>query len=226
MAKPVARMAAHLLVSAAIALCAYLWRGWAGVALWTMIILGPLLVLRPGFWLVLRPLLNRYRGAEWRSSRYLAWTVLLWAGLSFSLFSQREVLLSARLEMPFPVQVLGFIVGLMSPLLSASTLWTLGWARAICIPVLFGEKPGEPPALVTSGPYRLARNPMYLSELCALLGVFLLSGLDSALCAFLLWLPMTVIVIPMEEKELRARFGPEQWEAYARRVPRLVPGLW
>ncbi len=47
---------AVLTVSAAGA-CA--WHGVAGVALLLIVILAPLLVLRPGFWLVLRPLSRR-----------------------------------------------------------------------------------------------------------------------------------------------------------------------
>lgn len=209
----------------ATAAAAFAWRGAAGVTLWLMMILAPLLVLRPGFWLVLRPL-SRRRRVVGRSARYVGWVALLWAGLGLAVFSQRGWLLSGRLEMPLAARIAGILIGLLSPLLTISATRSLGWERAICVPVLFGEKPGKPPTLVVSGPYRFVRNPMYVSEMCALVGCFLFAGFPSLLCMFLLWLPMTGFVIPLEEQELRDRFGPEQYDAYARRVARLIPGLW
>jgi len=190
-----------------------------------MVILAPLLVLRPGFWLILRPLYRRSKVAS-NSSRYVTWALALWGGLSLLVFSHRHLLLSGRFDVPLAARVIGLLIGLISPVLTVSALHTLGWKRAICIPSISGEKSGEPASLVMSGPYRIVRNPIYLSEMCALLGGFLISGFSGLLCMFLLWLPMTGFVIPLEEAELRARVGAGQYEAYARRVARLLPGLW
>ena len=83
-------------------------------------------------------------------------------------------------------------------------------------------EPGHvPSALVTSGPYRFTRNPLYLGQLLFLLGLglaafpWLLPG--AAVQALLL----DRLVIPSEEARIAARFG-EAFEAYRARVRRWI----
>ena len=79
--------------------------------------------------------------------------------------------------------------------------------------------------LITGGLYRFIRHPRYLGLLVMLLGFALVfntwvgAAADLALLAALLWR------ISDEEKLLQREFGPA-WEAYARRTPRLIPGIW
>ena len=82
--------------------------------------------------------------------------------------------------------------------------------------------PGEAPnRLVTTGPYRFTRNPMYLGLVLAYLGE---QGM-LILAWPLLFLALTVgyvnwFVIPLEEASLRA-FGPA-YDAYRARVRRWI----
>jgi len=81
--------------------------------------------------------------------------------------------------------------------------------------------PWSPPQdLVTTGPYRFSRNPMYLAVLLVLAGWAIGFGSGSltryALGVMLLFV---VRVIAFEEPWL-ARTHPEQWLAYRRRVRR------
>jgi protein-S-isoprenylcysteine O-methyltransferase Ste14 len=79
--------------------------------------------------------------------------------------------------------------------------------------------------LVTGGPFRYIRNPIYLAGITLLLGVGLLyapwgaveMGLPLLLLAY-----FHVAVLRVEEPELRRRFGSE-YEAYCERVPRWFP---
>ena len=74
--------------------------------------------------------------------------------------------------------------------------------------------------LVTAGPYRLTRNPMYTSLTVLYAGLSLWAGTWVAL--LLLPLPLLLInqfVIPFEEAQLRRTFGAE-YEAYTGRVRR------
>jgi protein-S-isoprenylcysteine O-methyltransferase len=79
--------------------------------------------------------------------------------------------------------------------------------------------------LVESGPYRLLRHPAYTGTLLTLLGFGLAFGNWIAL-ALLTGGPLIAYSyrIAVEERALRARFGP-QYEAFARDRWRLVPFL-
>ncbi len=78
----------------------------------------------------------------------------------------------------------------------------------------------EPSAIVTSGVYRLSRNPIYLGDALILAGLGL--RWDSVLALALVPVFVAVItarfIVP-EEARLKARFGAE-WEAWAARVRR------
>jgi S-adenosylmethionine-diacylglycerol 3-amino-3-carboxypropyl transferase len=76
--------------------------------------------------------------------------------------------------------------------------------------------------LLSSGPYRIVRNPIYLADLIAFSGfVFVLPPIG-LLLPVLLFLHYTQL-IAYEEISLRREFGPFYAE-YERRVPRLLPG--
>ncbi len=79
---------------------------------------------------------------------------------------------------------------------------------------------GEPTALVTSGPYGLTRNPMYLGLTSMLAGIAVLLG---SLTPFLVppvfgWI-ITKRFIEMEEAKMSRIFG-EAYDAYRERVRR------
>lgn len=78
--------------------------------------------------------------------------------------------------------------------------------------------------LVTRGPYRLVRHPLYLGELTAVLGVVL--GSRSPVWAGLTWLGcvgLQLVRTGYEERNIRAEFP--EYEEYAARTKRLIPGL-
>jgi protein-S-isoprenylcysteine O-methyltransferase Ste14 len=76
--------------------------------------------------------------------------------------------------------------------------------------------------LVTTGVYRLTRNPMYLGMLLALLALAaLLANLFSLLLPVVFVAYMNLFQIAPEERVLGARFG-SAYEAYARGVRRWV----
>jgi protein-S-isoprenylcysteine O-methyltransferase Ste14 len=78
--------------------------------------------------------------------------------------------------------------------------------------------------LTTSGPYAYTRNPLYFGSIILAAG-FALAGRNIwiALCLVLFFLLIYIPVIRAEEEFLRARFP--EFEDYARRVPRLLPGV-
>ena len=77
-----------------------------------------------------------------------------------------------------------------------------------------------PQYLLTGGPYRFSRNPMYIAELALWLGWAILYGSIPILVALLVMAPlMNKRVITREESDLEARFG-ESYIAYKNKTPR------
>ena len=77
--------------------------------------------------------------------------------------------------------------------------------------------------LVTSGPFTLVRNPMYVGGVLAELGALLIYR-TWATALITLQIPDLLLRTRREEEVLAAQFG-EQWEEYRRRVPAWVPRI-
>ena len=79
--------------------------------------------------------------------------------------------------------------------------------------------------LVTSGPYAHVRHPLYVSNLLITLGIACLTGAWWTLLACVLyWVIIYRRIIAAEEAFLHATFG-ASFDAYRRKVPRLLPRL-
>lgn len=75
-------------------------------------------------------------------------------------------------------------------------------------------------ALVTRGPFRFSRNPIYLGDFLVLAGIGLWLGIGWLVLAAVAAFPaITRSVIVYEEAYLAERF-PDEWAAYAARVRR------
>ncbi len=76
--------------------------------------------------------------------------------------------------------------------------------------------------LVSSGPFRYSRNPIYVSDWLAYLGVtLLLQSVWPVVLAPLVWALMRYAVIAHEETHLAAKFG-EEYRVYQARVRRWI----
>ncbi len=101
-------------------------------------------------------------------------------------------------------------------------LWTLAHNR----PGNFNIRPEPKPSgrLVTGGPYRYVRNPMYSAVLLfAAAEVVAYDDPWKILC----WLALALVLLTkalLEERGLRALFP--GYAAYARRVRRFIPGVF
>ena len=82
-------------------------------------------------------------------------------------------------------------------------------------------KPYEnPTSLITSGPFRISRNPQYLGFTAILLGVAINHGtLITLLSPIVFFILMELLFIPFEEKNLEKVFGADYTE-YKNRVRR------
>jgi protein-S-isoprenylcysteine O-methyltransferase len=97
---------------------------------------------------------------------------------------------------------------------------TLGDQWSLAARVLEGHK------LITSGPYNVVRNPIYTG----MFGMLLATGLAIShwiglIIGVIVYILGTAVRVHSEEKLLREMFG-QQFEAYARKVPAVVPFLF
>jgi protein-S-isoprenylcysteine O-methyltransferase Ste14 len=92
----------------------------------------------------------------------------------------------------------------------------------------FGETEPNLNQLVTAGPYRICRHPLYAGFIVLLFGVDLMLGsVVAVLFTFLLSIPSAIYRAIVEDNILRKKFGKE-WEEYASKVGFMLPwvGRW
>lgn len=80
--------------------------------------------------------------------------------------------------------------------------------------------------LITEGPYKLIRHPLYLSMIISLLGLCLgLRSFSGIAGVFIVFLPAVVYRAKLEEQALENKYG-ESWQELYRRTSFLIPFLW
>jgi len=89
----------------------------------------------------------------------------------------------------------------------------------------FGETEPKLDFLITKGPYRFCRHPLYLSFIVMILGIDLMfRSVMGMVFTFILSIPSVIYRAKIEDKLLRDKFG-EEWENYVDRVGFLFPKL-
>jgi len=160
--------------------------------------------------------------AEWRENRRTAiWNrapvllgvaMFVWPPLSPAALNRP--ILPGRPELPS----LGMFLVAAGLLFAVWARWHLGgnWSGTVTVK--------ENHALITSGPYRLARHPIYSGILLALIGTALAIGSARGFVATALILVGFVIKLRVEEARMRDTFP--EYADYCRRTARLVPGVF
>jgi protein-S-isoprenylcysteine O-methyltransferase Ste14 len=101
-----------------------------------------------------------------------------------------------------------------------SCVWLL--AAVVALGRCFGVLP-EARGLVTTGPYRFVRHPVYLGELGAAAGLVLAAPTPWNVGVVVAFLAAQAVRMRLEEQALAAEFP--EYAAYAAQTPRLVPRL-
>jgi protein-S-isoprenylcysteine O-methyltransferase Ste14 len=147
--------------------------------------------------------------------RRARWGILL-VGISYCLLWQGRFW--ERSPRPWQI-VLSILFFALASLLS----WTV--ARALGRQWRIDAGLSADHELITSGPYRFVRHPIYSSLLCVLLGTgFLITPWWLLLPALLLFIIGTEIRVRIEDHLLASHFG-ERFTEYRQRVPAYIPFL-
>lgn len=120
-------------------------------------------------------------------------------------------------DLGYGVQLLGVILCALGLAFAIWARWHLGrnWSGTPSI------KEGH--ELITSGPYRWVRHPIYTGMLLALIGSSLISGFD--LIILIIYYVMFILRIPVEERYMMQLF-PDQYPEYKKTTKKLIPFVW
>ena len=186
------------------------------VALILVILLPPVLC----FWLLIHPFVRFWRrmGTGWTYGIVCSFMALSMVGL----FRIRHALLAVEFGTSYYLTALGLLP------LSVSTWLGVVWFRRMRLRTIMGlpelAPDRYPQQLITTGVYAIIRHPRYVQLFLGLLGSALIANYLVLYLAVALWLPGIYIIVRLEEKELRERFG-LAYDEYSRRVPRFLPRI-
>ena len=182
--------------------------------------------------LVTYPMLSLWRG--WLRRRGLvAWYTVevgvLWGGTTVLLVVLSPWWLGWRWDGALVLVVIGGVLVVCSVAIGAWACLKMGWARLLFAGALFppgagAEENRVPQRLVLEGPYRYVRNPLYDTDFALILGTGLLTRSWFLILLSALYAAQLALQLPLEERELRARFG-RPYRRYCELVPRFVPRL-
>jgi protein-S-isoprenylcysteine O-methyltransferase Ste14 len=168
------------------------------------------------YWVVIHPFARWWR----RVGPAVTYAVVLalCAACGIAIASFRGPLLAWRWPLRWWLALLGVAV------YGVGVALEIGCRRHLRLAVLIGipEVGREPGRLLTEGIYSRTRNPRYLAILVAVLGWALMLNLPAVYLLWLASIPGFYLIILLEERELKDRFG-AAYEDYLRRVPRLLP---
>ena len=120
-------------------------------------------------------------------------------------------------DLPMPVRLAGLAIAIASAVFAAWAMWSLGKSYGIRMDLFEGHR------LVTGGPYRLTRHPMYFGIVSFHFGATIaMESLALLVITLFYVIPFTVLRIRAEESVLATGFG-DEFRAFAGRVPALVP---
>ena len=170
-----------------------------------------------GWWFLVHPFIGFWR----KLGPHVTLTIMalcLLASMA-GLFVIRDRLLGADLGTHWPLVVLAV------PFLVAGGMIQWRRRKLLTFRILAGVPeiaPKNESRLLTEGIYARIRHPRYVEFALGAIGWAFFANHVGAYAVAILMLGLIYLVVLLEERELRERFGAE-YEEYCRRVPRFLP---
>jgi protein-S-isoprenylcysteine O-methyltransferase Ste14 len=194
---------------------------WGGWMYWAQFVVGGTAI---SIWLLVRDpglLKERMAGAFQKEQPF--WDKVLMVFLQVGFFAWLVLMALDRRwgsEMPRAMNYAGALL--------AATFFPMCW-------LVFRENPFAAPVVkiqearaqrvITTGPYRFVRHPMYTGGVLYFIGMPLMMGSWWGLACAPIFIALFMVRIPLEERTLRKEL--DGYDEYAARVRyRLVPALW
>ncbi len=174
------------------------------------------------FWLKKRPPQARETKRDWTSL-----IGMFLQGVAYFFVWSSPVRQKNHLPVASRSQVLHWGLAVLTVAIAVASTWLVNAAvRRLGKQWALAARLVEGHTLIQDGPYSLVRNPIYTG----MFGMLVATGL-----ALAQWIPLlagvalfafgTWIRVQSEERLLRGAFG-DEFEAYARKVPALIPGIY
>lgn len=179
-----------------------------------------LVVTLPGallYWFLIHPFAKAWRRLGKGPTFIIAGGICL--GFAGVLWTQRDQFMAVHWGYHWPLMALGIVLYLVGAYRDLLIRKQLVFKILVGTPELDAEAPGE---LITDGVFSRSRNPRYVNLMVAMLGFALVLNYPALYVVLALCVPGLYVIVLLEERELRGRFG-EQYEDYCRRVPRFLP---
>jgi hypothetical protein len=180
-----------------------------------LIVMLPVILL---YWILIHAFIGWWR----RAGPWLSYPLILLslAAAGTFMYRQRAALLTGDLGTNYVLCAAAVVCLVTSGRLRRALSPSLTRRVIAGLPELAPKKHGIP--LITSGLHARMRHPRYVQFSLAMLGYALIANYLATYVLLGLWMVGILVVVLLEERELRARYGTE-YVAYCRRVPRFLP---
>jgi len=169
-------------------------------------------------WVLIHPLVKFWRQTG-KAAMWLVVSPIALAGVAI-LFYFRDSLMGEDLGTNFWLWIPAFILTVLGTYLDFARRKYLTTRILVGTP----EIEGDASNLLTEGLYAHVRHPRYVAITASYLGFSLFANFAGVYIYLLASAPLLWLIIVLEEKELRNRFG-KAYEDYAKKTPRLIPKL-
>jgi protein-S-isoprenylcysteine O-methyltransferase Ste14 len=186
-----------------------------GLALVLLVVLPPLLL----YWFLIHPFHRVWRRLGLLRSYLLIAAPIVTAGIA--LFRARRILLRTDFGTNPVLIAFGGLCLLVSYRMRRKISRAMSGRVIAGVPELAPDRHAVP--LITHGLHARIRHPRYVQFVLAMVGYACIANHLTPYIAVAAWVVAILAIVPLEERELAARFG-NQYEEYKRRVPRFVPG--
>jgi protein-S-isoprenylcysteine O-methyltransferase Ste14 len=167
------------------------------------------------YWLIAALSANRAKFIDPPNRRF--WYGFLMVAAFFLIFHDRYWSGGRIYKYP-PVRWAGVVITAIGVLFSIWARVHLGKYWSGIITLKEGHK------LITTGPYRIVRHPIYTGMITGVIGSAITAGTGDAALGIVLFIWACMIKVRREEQLLTGEFG-QEYEDFRRRVPMLVPFL-
>jgi protein-S-isoprenylcysteine O-methyltransferase Ste14 len=172
------------------------------------------------YWFLIHPFIGFWRRRGLRTT--LAFLIVFYLGLTLALIPFRKVLVGRDLGTSLP------LIAAALPLMVITGVVARKRRRHLTFRILAGLPEMAPDThgigLLREGIYARIRHPRYLEFILGLTGWTLFANYAGLYVMSAITIVLLLVIVEIEERELRQRFGSE-YDEYCARVPRFIPRL-